>query len=665
MRWFTTSHLPACLLSAAAAAALATPLESWAQIKPANGAGVRKPAAKVPAKLPTGSPDSNSGQILQVQNTAPAGGETDVQRELRRLYEESGREMPETPRQIQTQRPAAQPQAVQQSATEMSAPQGVPAAVPRQPASTIAAPNPGAQAGAGGAAPAPSAPKPKPGSRNPVVSFFKRITGQGQSKPAPTAAPSATTRPTAPPVQAAAPPTRSPQANYAPYSGQQPRRLTNNEIVQTPPPAPAAPSSAQLPPPPAQFPVVTATKTPPAAPVLQPPVAASVTAAPLAPVPVAKAPPTRPADGFNPFEEPESPTRTAAAPLAATGRPAALPLPTEDEEPEFAPPLIVEDSTESPFNQTLTETAPEIPNDEEPAFEPAVEVAKQDFPDPFPEMSEMEADDELDIELETPFAGLKLDEEPEFGASESAESVAQTTTPAAEEDPFADLPAVAQTPAELPMPEPAVASTAPMLETPGMPETPSLEVPEESDPFTAPLEVATEDKAPLTVPTPETPALDVPAPATTAPAPVATTTEPGPADAKPISAEPQTDTDAKMALIRERGGMKGLKGFCPVTLRDDRELLDAQQDFYSSYRGQKFHFATAVAKDKFDADPQRYVPAAYGADVVVLIRDKDVAEGSLDFAAWYKGKLYLFSRGETHDTFVADPAKYAAPAGLE
>lgn len=665
MRWFTTSHLPACLLSAAAAAALATPLESWAQTKPANTAGVRKPAAKVPAKLPTGSPDSPSGEILQVQNTAPAGGETDVQRELRRLYEESGREMPETPKQIQTQRPTTQQPVAQQPAAQPTAPQAVPATGARQAAPMVAAPNAGAQAGAGGAAPAPSAPKPKPGSRNPVVSFFKRITGQGQSKPAPTAAPSATTRPAAPPLQAAAPPARNPQSNYAPYSGQQPRRLTNNEVVQTPPPAPAAPSSAQLPPPPAQFPVVTATKTPAAAPLIQPPVAAPVSSAPLAPVPVAKAPPARPADGFNPFEEPEFPTRTAAAPAADTARRAALPQPTVEEEPEFAPPIIVEDSTESPFNQTLTETAPAMPDDAEPEFEPAVEVAKQDFPDPFPEMSEMEADDDLDVELETPFAGLKLDEEPDLGSPKTAESVAQTATPSTAEDPFADLPEVPEAPAELPMPEPAVASTEPQLETPGMPETPSLEVPEESDPFAAPLEVAADNETPLAVPTQEAPAFDVPAPAATAPANVATTTEPGPVEAKPISTQPQTDTDAKMALIRERGGMKGLKGFCPVTLRDDRELLDAQQDFYSSYRGQKFHFATAVAKDKFDADSQRYVPAAYGADVVVLIRDKDVAEGSLDFAAWYKGKLYLFSRAETHDTFVADPAKYAAPAGLE
>ncbi len=124
-------------------------------------------------------------------------------------------------------------------------------------------------------------------------------------------------------------------------------------------------------------------------------------------------------------------------------------------------------------------------------------------------------------------------------------------------------------------------------------------------------------------------------------------------------------TRDKMLKIRERGGMKGLKGFCPVTLHDERELVDATPDFHSTHRGQKFHFATAEAKAKFDEDPSVYAPAAYGADVVALTRDKDVVEGSLDHAAWFKGRLYLFGSEEAHDTFVANPVQFATPAGIE
>ncbi|HEY4259727.1 MAG TPA: hypothetical protein VGM98_06200, partial [Schlesneria sp.] len=124
-------------------------------------------------------------------------------------------------------------------------------------------------------------------------------------------------------------------------------------------------------------------------------------------------------------------------------------------------------------------------------------------------------------------------------------------------------------------------------------------------------------------------------------------------------------TREKMKKIHERGSMKGLKGFCPVTLRDQRELIDAKPDFHSTFRGQKFHFASAEAKLKFDDEPARYAPAAYGADVVALTRDKDVVEGTLDFAAWFKGRLYMFGSQETHDTFVTNPAQFATPVGIE
>jgi|GEM_PF-4633122 len=124
-------------------------------------------------------------------------------------------------------------------------------------------------------------------------------------------------------------------------------------------------------------------------------------------------------------------------------------------------------------------------------------------------------------------------------------------------------------------------------------------------------------------------------------------------------------TAAKMHRIIQRTDMKGLKGFCPVTLRDQRELADSRPEFSGSYRGQKFFFASKVAQAKFEQEPARYAPAAYGADVVVLTDNQDVAEGTLDYAAWYKGRLYLFGTQETHDKFVNQPELYASPPGIE
>ena len=132
-----------------------------------------------------------------------------------------------------------------------------------------------------------------------------------------------------------------------------------------------------------------------------------------------------------------------------------------------------------------------------------------------------------------------------------------------------------------------------------------------------------------------------------------------------ISPDPADSYLEKMERIRARFGMKGLKGFCPVTLKDQRELRDAKPENHASYRGQKFHFSTPEARDRFNEKPAFYAPAAYGADVVALGRDKDVIEGTLDYAAWYKGRLYLFGSQSNYDTFVRSPSKYATPEGIE
>jgi YHS domain-containing protein len=83
------------------------------------------------------------------------------------------------------------------------------------------------------------------------------------------------------------------------------------------------------------------------------------------------------------------------------------------------------------------------------------------------------------------------------------------------------------------------------------------------------------------------------------------------------------------------------------------------------HRGQTFHFANEDARTKFEQDPVRYAPAVFGADVLALSRHQEVVEGSLDFATWYKGRLFLFASKETHDTFIESPAEFATPAGIE
>ena len=273
------------------------------------------------------------------------------------------------------------------------------------------------------------------------------------------------------------------------------------------------------------------------------------------------------------------------------------------------PPLLsqpVSTTTElPPLTAELAEQAPTLQ---------AAPTKSVEADNPFTEMSEAEADSSDDAD---PFTGLTLDEDNAQGAAANKNAGASPKNgppeAGAADDPFAEelrklgiLPPLEKGPAS----EQSSSKLAMPSQEPSAADSPSLSLPSLD---------GIEDEA----------------------------------------------TREKISKIRERGGMKGLKGFCPVTLHDERELVDARPDHHATHRGQKFHFASVEAMSKFVEEPSRYAPAAYGADVVALTRDKDVVEGSLDFAAWFKGRLYLFGSQEAHDTFVTNPVQFATPAGIE
>ena len=132
---------------------------------------------------------------------------------------------------------------------------------------------------------------------------------------------------------------------------------------------------------------------------------------------------------------------------------------------------------------------------------------------------------------------------------------------------------------------------------------------------------------------------------------------PVPPEAQP-AAPPQDEVDAKMKLITERVELRGLKGFCPVALRDDRDLKNAMPEHHSTFKGRTYYFGTAAAKSAFDEHPEHYAPISGGQDVV-LLKDKVTKEGSLDQAVWFKDRLYLFTSQKTLEQFVATPKEFA------
>lgn len=154
---------------------------------------------------------------------------------------------------------------------------------------------------------------------------------------------------------------------------------------------------------------------------------------------------------------------------------------------------------------------------------------------------------------------------------------------------------------------------------------------------------------------------------TPAPAPAAVATTPSPdvvlpgsvPPLKPVPRQADPTATSKMARIAARADQRGLKGFCPVMLRDHRDLVDARAEYRSFYRNRIILLSSQEAKVVFESDPAKYAPASAGNDVIHLAQTGEELEGTLDYAVWYKGRLYLFASAETLETFVAAPSSHA------
>lgn len=141
----------------------------------------------------------------------------------------------------------------------------------------------------------------------------------------------------------------------------------------------------------------------------------------------------------------------------------------------------------------------------------------------------------------------------------------------------------------------------------------------------------------------------------------------GPAAAPPAELAPPVPHQSAAARLAElqrklaeRSGLGGFQGFCPVALRDRRELLDSRPEFLSVFQNRTYELSSAEAKARFEADPARYAPASGGNDPVLVSRGEPEAEGSLTHAVWFKDRLYLFRTAETLREFNAEPTKFAA-----
>ncbi|MCA9080203.1 MAG: hypothetical protein KDA58_06565 [Planctomycetaceae bacterium] len=258
-------------------------------------------------------------------------------------------------------------------------------------------------------------------------------------------------------------------------------------------------------------------------------------------------------------------------------------------------------------------------------------------------------------EIQQPYSGLALDEEP-FTAAASPTANNAVPTDAGTETPVAPQP-------------PADIENWTLAEesAPTLPPTPAGEQPAlssaDGEPAPFPMTAASTDRLAPAFPTTTTPEMPQPeqqATQSVEPAPRTQTPQTETPEVQPSPSQTQqtSSTDSRLDRIRSRSG-KGLKGFCAVALRDDRDLRDAKEEFSALFNGRLYSFSNEASLQKFLDDPMRYAPAARGNDVIHLALTGEEVEGSLDYAAWYQGRLYLFTSVETMETFTSAPGSHA------
>lgn len=106
----------------------------------------------------------------------------------------------------------------------------------------------------------------------------------------------------------------------------------------------------------------------------------------------------------------------------------------------------------------------------------------------------------------------------------------------------------------------------------------------------------------------------------------------------------------------------GFDGYCPIALSEMHCWIKGEDHWTVDYQGQRFHFASEAARDKFLAKPMLYAPSHRGFDVV-LQRDHELLRpGKRRHGIVHSGRIYLFESEETLAIFCKSPQRYSSDA---
>ena len=121
----------------------------------------------------------------------------------------------------------------------------------------------------------------------------------------------------------------------------------------------------------------------------------------------------------------------------------------------------------------------------------------------------------------------------------------------------------------------------------------------------------------------------------------------------------ETQRRHNLAPSEHRKLSYALGGYCPVTLLEQWEWKLGNIQFAETRDNQVYLFASSDAQHRFQQDPDRYIPAFSGNDVVLAIDSGETTRGKREHGITYEGRIYLFATEESLDRFSQSPKLYA------
>lgn len=115
------------------------------------------------------------------------------------------------------------------------------------------------------------------------------------------------------------------------------------------------------------------------------------------------------------------------------------------------------------------------------------------------------------------------------------------------------------------------------------------------------------------------------------------------------------------AAASEKSG-PSFEGLCIVSAVDDRELVKGDARHQINYKGHTLYFSSIESKERFQASPATYWPMLDGDCAMTLLQDEQQVEGSLEFAAEFRKRIWLFTSQAAMQEFLQDPADVAEEA---